>query len=352
MSRKIRLDEYKIRETATIRETFEILNRVLGEIALVVDESGRLIGCMTDGDARRALLQGATLASPIGAYMRRGMTVVAPEVGRAEVLDLMRSRILRQVPVVDGSGALVGLHLMRELIGATERENWAVIMAGGRGTRLRPFTENLPKPMISVAGRPILERILLHLIGFGIRRIFVSVCYLREKIQDYFGDGSAFGCTIEYLVEDEGQPLGSGGALSLLPETPSLPLLMLNGDLVTSLDLAGMLDFHNEGDYSVSIGVAEYAHTIPYGVVERDGDQVRELVEKPTLTQTINTGIYVVNPDVVSRLPRATRIDMPDVVTDAMRRGQRVGAYFVTEEWLDIGRPRDLHKAMGIDHEP
>src|SRR3989304_1487910 len=207
----IPIKEISIKQSATIREAMEAIQRGACWIALVVDNNSKLLGLITDGDIRRALLSGATLNDPLEPYMQRKFTAVPPTTGRSEVLDLMRARSLNQIPIVDQTGKLVGLHLMREIIGAVRRPNWAVIMAGGRGERLRPLTDSIPKPMIKVAGRPILERIVLHLVGYGIRRIFISVNYLSQVIEDHFGDGTRFGCTIEYLRET--QPLGTGGSL-------------------------------------------------------------------------------------------------------------------------------------------
>jgi hypothetical protein len=213
-----RLAKLKVLEGAVLREAMQAIDRGACEIAFVVDASEKLLGTVTDGDVRRALLAGATLEDPVGPVMNRRFTAVDENASRAEVLDLMKARTLGQVPVTDSQGRLVGLHLLREMLGREEKPNWAVVMAGGRGERLRPLTDSIPKPMVCVAGRPILERIVLHLVGQGIRRIFLAVNYMADVIEDHFGDGRSFGCGIQYLREV--RPLGTGGALALLPEPP------------------------------------------------------------------------------------------------------------------------------------
>jgi len=195
------LASYCISEQLTLADALRSIDQGGAGIALVIGDGGRLAGTFTDGDLRRALIRGATLDAELAAYMQRKFTFVRPEAGRAEVLDLMQARLIRQIPIVDAAGMPVGLHLLHEVIGATPRVNWAVIMAGGQGTRLRPITEHVPKPMVTVAGRPILERLVLHLVGFGVRKIYLSVNYLAHIIESHFGDGSHFGCSIEYLRE-------------------------------------------------------------------------------------------------------------------------------------------------------
>src|SRR5262249_25289961 len=276
------LDSCTVSLSKRLLDAMWALERGGVEIVLVIDEAGRLIGTVTDGDLRRALLKGATLDSPLAPHIQRQFTAVGRDAGRAEVMDLMRARSIGQIPILDEAGRLVGLHLLHQILGAIERPNWALVMAGGKGTRLKPLTDALPKPLIRVAGRPILERIVLHLVGYGMRRIFVSINYMGNLIEDHFGDGSRFGCQIEYLREDK--PLGTGGSLSLLPGQPDFPLLVMNGDLITQADLGAMLEFHARGGQLVTVGVRTYFHTIPFGCVELDGDRIVQMEEKPRLS--------------------------------------------------------------------
>jgi dTDP-glucose pyrophosphorylase len=322
-----------------------VIDKGACEIALVVDDGGRLLGTVTDGDIRRAILRGGGISSPVGPIMNRGFASVGTATARAEVLDLMRARTLAQVPIIDEERRLVGLHLLSEVLGAIPRPNWAVVMAGGRGERLRPLTDSIPKPMIKVAGRPILERIVLHLVGSGIRRVFLSVNYMRERIEEHFGDGRSFGCSIEYLAEEA--PLGSGGSLSLLPEMPSAPLLVLNGDLVTQFDLPGILACHTAGGYRLTVGVHLYVQSIPLGVLDLNGSRVTGFREKPSIVSTVNAGIYVLEPALLEEIPRATFTPMTALIEGCLQRGDAVGAAFIAEDWIDVGNPRDLVRASG-----
>lgn len=340
-----RLQKIVIPENASVRSALEAIDRGAAEIALVLSEDRRLLGTLTDGDLRRALLRGASLGDPVLHFMQRSFTAVGVSVSRSEVLDLMRARTLEQIPILDDAGRLVGLHLLREIIGGEARSNWAVIMAGGRGERLRPITDSIPKPMIRVAGRPILERLVLHLAGFGIRRIFVAVNYMAEVIERHFQDGGALGCRIEYLRESK--PLGTGGALSLLPERPRQPILVLNGDLVTQWDVGRMLAFHTEGRFRATVGIHEYVHTVPYGVVEIGEDGVVALREKPTVSWLANAGVYVLDPDLVERVPPDVHFPMPALVEECLDRHELVGAFRIEDEWVDVGRPQELKQARG-----
>lgn len=344
------LEKIVVSESASLRTAMEALDHGAVEIALVVGPEGKLLGTLTDGDIRRAILAGASLEDTASKFMSRRFTAVSPSTSRAEVLDLMRARLLGQIPIVDESCRLVGLHLLREILGAVSRSNWAIVMAGGRGERLRPITDSLPKPMIKVAGRPILERIVLHLVGFGIRRIFLSVNYMGDVIEGYFKDGDALGCKIEYLKEEK--PLGTGGALSLLPQKPDHPILMLNGDLLTQFNVGNLLAFHADGGFKATVGVHEYVHTVPYGVVEQEGHRITGVREKPTQTWLANAGIYVFDPGLLERVPKDTYFPLPALVEECLDREEAVGAFPIKEDWIDVGHPKELRRARGEGDKP
>lgn len=340
------LQKLVVRPNSTIRDVLVAIDRGSAAIALVVNESGRLQGVLTDGDIRRELLAGASLESRIAPFFNRNFRVVTPSVGRAEVLDNMRAHGIQQIPIVDGGGRLLGLHLLREILGAVERPNWAILMAGGRGSRLDPLTRKVPKPMLPVAGRPILERLTLHLVGFGFRRIFMSVCHLSYLIEEHFGDGSTFGCRIEYLKEDK--PLGTGGCLSLLPELPRQPIVVINGDLVTDVDIAQLLQFHEEGGNAITLCMREHSYTVPFGVLEVRNGQVVGVTEKPTYGWMSNAGIYVLNPEMLALIPKSQEFKMTEVVDMALARKEKVAAFPVDQDWMDIGEVEQLRRAQGI----
>ncbi len=337
-----RLRNSLVSESASLADAMWALERGGAEITLVVDDAFRLVGTLTDGDVRRALLKGESLASPLAPHLQRSFTWVSPDAGRAEVLDLMRARTIGQIPILDEGRRVVGLHLLHRLIGASERPNWAVVMAGGRGMRLRPMTNEVPKPLVRVAGRPILERIVLHLVGNGVRRVFLAINYLGHLIEQHFGDGAQFGCRIEYLRETE--PLGSGGALSLLPEKPEHPLLVMNGDLVTQADLGALLDFHQRGGQDATLAVTRYIHQVPFGCVEVVGDRVVGLEEKPHLERLVNAGIYALEPRLIDQVPRV-HFDMPTLLRQCIENNGRVCPFEVYEDWLDVGERDQLLRA-------
>lgn len=336
-------EDWVLAKGSTIEDAMRSLDRSGVEISLVVDEEGILLGTVTDGDVRRALLSGASLSASASDCMNRSFASVTPSAGRAEVMDLMQARRLSGVPVVDARGRLIGLHLLHELLGRSARPNWAVIMAGGFGSRLWPLTEAVPKPMLRVAGRPILERIVLHLVSFGVRKIFIAVHYLADVIEGHFGDGSRFGCRIEYLREE--QPLGTGGALTLLPAQPEHPLLLMNGDLVTQADVGRLLDFHEVEQAKATIAVRSHFQTIPYGCVELDGVRVRQLEEKPRIARLVNAGIYVLNPDLLSRIPPGREYAITDLFADMLSRNERVCGFEVEGDWIDVGQKDTLEQA-------
>ncbi len=316
-------------------------------IVFVCEPDLRILGALTDGDLRRALLGGAPLDGRIlQDIMSREFVSVSPTADRAHVLDLMLARQVEQVPILDAGGHLVGLHTMRQIIGAGPRPNRAVIMAGGKGTRLRPYTESTPKPMVKVAGRPMLERLVLHLVGHGIREIYIAVNYLSDVVEEHFGNGSAFGCSIEYLQEDH--PLGSGGALSLLPPgVVTEPLLVMNGDLVTQIDIGHFIDFHTSGGFVATMGLHAHTVPLPFGVAEVSGASLRGLREKPTERFLINAGLYVLSPDVLDYVPSDQEYPITELFRSCLRDGLSVGAYYIEDDWMDVGRPDDLKKANG-----
>lgn len=334
-----------VADTGTIRDAMAAIDRGGARIALATDAGGRLTGIATDGDVRRALLRGSALDDPVAPILVREPVSAAPGDGRADVLELMRARRISAIPVVADDGQPVGLHLLHQFLERTVRTNWAIVMAGGQGARLRPLTDTVPKPMLRVAGRPILERIVLHLVGMGIRRIFLSINYLGTVIEDHFGDGSTFGATIEYLREE--QPLGTAGALGLLPERPTETLLLLNGDLVTNANLDGLLAFHGERRFDATIGFRRYLHTVPFGCIERDGDRVVALDEKPTLEREVNTGMYALEPSVVALVRPGEPASMPDVIGDALAGGLAVGGFEIEDDWVDVGQREQLVRARG-----
>ena len=323
-------------------------------ICLLLDVEQRLVATLSDGDVRRAFLGGATLDSPALPWARTGPATVPAGTDRSAVLDLMQALTLPQIPEVDADGRVVRLHLLKEIIGGPRRNNRAVILAGGRGTRLRSVTGDLPKPMVPVAGRPILERLVLHLIGSGITDVTLAVGFGADVIEQHFGDGSAFGCAITYLREDE--PRGTAGPLRGLLDAQDdfiasgEPLIVLNGDLVTSFSVSGLLGAHRAGDASLTVAVTDYAHEVPYGVLETDAatGRITALQEKPTWLGVVNAGVYALDPALINDIPADRAVPMTELIERCIDRGDTVMAWRVTGEWHDVGQPDDLARARGV----
>lgn len=345
MDKKI-LKKIVITATETIFQAMEKINENYKEIVFVVNGANQLIGSITDGDIRRGFLKGLSLDSEVQLIMNRDFTFVDNSFDRAAVLDIMKSRSIRQIPVVNDKKEMIGIHFLDELIGTSIKSNIAVIMAGGKGVRLRPLTENCPKPMLPVAGRPILERVILHLISYGIRKIYLSVNYLGHMIEDYFGDGRKFGCSIEYLKENT--PLGTGGALSLLPVVPKDPIIVMNGDVISQVNIEQMLKFHLYNQHIITIGASNYQVDIPFGVLKTEKSQLIAIEEKPKQNFLISSGIYVINPDAIKIIPKNQDYPITELFEKCLEEKKPIGVYSIDDDWIDVGRHDDLNKARGI----
>ena len=342
--------DFVLAEAASLRGVMAAMD-VHGHKATVLVGPDRTIsGLMTDGDVRRALLSGAQLDEPALPHATRTPTAVREGMDRAHVLDLMRGLHIEQVPVVDEAGRVVGLHTLWDVVGQPVLPNAAVVMAGGRGSRLGVLTRSTPKPLIPVAGRPIIEWIVLNLVSCGIRDVFVSVNYLADQVEAQLGDGSQLGCRVRYLREDPDLPLGTAGSLGILreQEPPGHPVVVMNGDLMVQFDAGALLDAHRTGAASVTVATRPYRHEVPFGVVQRGPDRtIAALEEKPVLEVEVNAGIYAVSPSALELVPAGTPSTMPDLVERCIDEGRTVRAWTLTSEWIDVGTPRDLARAQG-----
>jgi dTDP-glucose pyrophosphorylase/CBS domain-containing protein len=346
---KVDLARLLISPTTTLQEAAACIDANAQGIALVVDEDRHLIGTIVDGDIRRAMLANISLDTPVSEILKRktapyAVPVSAPLGTDPETLaGIMKTRSVRHIPLLDEHNRVAGLFTMQNMLESPRMEVQAVLMAGGKGTRLRPLTENLPKPMLPVGDRPLMELIIEQLRAAGITQINVTTHYLPEKIESHFGDGSAFGVHIRYVPED--QPLGTAGGIGLI-ETPEIPLLVMNGDLLTDLDFRAMLDFHREQRAWLTVAVRQYSLTVPYGVVESEGGFVRGLTEKPSLNFFVNAGIYLLEPAAHRLIPSGERMDMPDLIQKLLDRGHPVASFPIHEYWLDIGQHADYQRAQ------
>jgi len=329
---------------ATVSRTLKVLDDAGIRLVMVADAEDRLLGVVTDGDIRRALLRRIDLEARISEVMNPHPHTAQVGEPRESIRAKMEHHSLLHVPIVDLDERIVGLETYHHLTTAPVRENWVFLMAGGFGTRLRPLTNDCPKPMLPVGGKPILQSILESFVVAGFRNFYISVHYLPELIKNHFGDGSHWGVTIRYV--EETTPLGTGGALGLLPEIDAKPVIVMNGDLLTHLDFNALLDFHLAQQSAMTVCVREYEMQVPFGVVNGEGATVHKIVEKPVHRFFVNAGIYVVSPEVVLHTHPPRRLDMPDLIEDMIARAHRVSMFPIHEYWLDVGRPDDYASAQ------
>jgi len=332
-----------LQHNATVADAISCLNDSMLQIVLVVDEQSSLIGTITDGDIRRSMLKGIKISDTVENIINSNPLVISTSMKRDSVLQLMQVNKIHQLPVVDQDRKVVGLHLWNKLMATEVRHNTMIIMAGGKGTRLRPYTENCPKPMIHVAGKPMLERIIERAKQDGFGHFILSIHYLGHMIEDYFEDGSKWGVKIEYLREDS--PLGTAGALSLLSNLPTLPVLITNGDVLTDIRYSEIIDFHHRHYARATMAVRQHQWEHPFGVVKTDGVDIIGFEEKPISYSHINAGIYVLEPSVFSSLNENEYCDMPTLFARLKDNNHRTIVYPMHEPWLDVGRHDDLELA-------
>lgn len=334
----------------SLRAAIQCIDQGSVGIALAVDSDRKLIGTITDGDVRRAVLASSDLdmpvsyllASKIGSEYPKPITALVGT-RRDELISLLHTYLLRQVPIVDNDGKVVDLVMLDDLIPRQDLPLQAVIMAGGLGTRLRPLTDDLPKPMLPVGGKPLMELVIEQLRQVGIRRVNVTTHYKPEKISDHFGDGSAFGVELNYVNEDK--PLGTGGALGLIG-APTEPVLVINGDILTQVDFRTMLAYHKEHNAVMTVAVRRYDINVPYGVIECEGSRVCALKEKPQINLLVNAGVYLLEPKVYEFIPNGEHFNMTDLIQWLLDSNHIVASFPIIEYWVDIGRQADYEQAQ------
>jgi len=333
-----------VSSSMTLRQTIEAITASSLQIALVVDENNKLLGTVTDGDIRKAILAGKDLGITAAEAMRKSPTTSSASTPRTVIIKLMREKRIHQMPILNESGQVVDVLTIDDLLGAQEKSNSVVIMAGGLGTRLHPLTQDTPKPMLNVGGKPILETIIQSFIDQGYVNFFISLNFKAEIISDYFGDGSKLGASITYLHETT--RLGTAGGLSLLPSEVKFPIIVMNGDLLTRISVDALVDFHQRENAVATMVVREDHYQVPYGVVEVDGTQIVDVKEKPMQRHLVNAGIYVLSEQSLANIPRDTYYDMPTHFTKLAADGHRTAAFPLHEYWVDIGRLDELERAQ------
>ncbi|MDE2165857.1 MAG: nucleotidyltransferase family protein [Alphaproteobacteria bacterium] len=337
------LQDLLVAPNASIEDAIRGINAGAIGIVLVTNGSGKLLGTVTDGDVRRAIIRKVNMSEPVSRIMNSAPRVVHVGATRDEILAVMYAHRLLQIPIVDDAFRVVAVETLQGVGEHPRVDNWVLIMAGGYGTRLRPLTDTCPKPMLRVAGKPVLETILENFLSHGFHRFQIAVHYMADVIKNHFGDGSKWNATIRYVEEEK--PLGTAGGLSLFKGDRKLPLVVMNADILTRMNFVDLIRFHDHEGAAATMCARGYDYQVPYGVIEAHEHVVRRIIEKPVQTFFVNAGIYVVSPNVVRLVPKGHSLDMPDLLQHLIDRGDKVALFPLHEYWLDIGQMADLDRA-------
>lgn len=334
-----------LKQTDTMQLAIEVLNNESLRIVIVVDNEGRLLGTITDGDVRRGLIKHLPMDAMLSEFMYKEPTVAAFHESSEAILAKMKKLDILQIPIVDDEKRVVGLETLQLLLKKTKHDNPVFLMAGGFGKRLSPLTDHTPKPLLKVGSKPILETILEQFILSGFHNFYISTHYKAEMVRAHFGDGSHWDVSIKYVHEKE--PLGTAGALGLLPkDLPDLPILMMNCDLLTKIDFEHLLNFHLEHGGDATMCVREYDFRVPYGVIKAKEHRITSIVEKPVQKFFVNAGIYVLNPSIIDSVDGKSYLDMPHMLESNIEQGGQVNMFPVHEYWLDIGQMEQFDQAQ------
>jgi dTDP-glucose pyrophosphorylase len=331
-------------EDVSIREAMATINHGGYQIAVVLDTDGRVVGLIGDGDIRRAILRGIDIDGPAGPIINRHPVCSHAGDDGATQLRLMEEHLVNAIPVVDHEGRFLSVTSIHDIVGRAATFRDAVIFAGGEGQRLRPLTENLPKPMVEVGGRPLIEHAVERLARTGVGRVHVAVNYMAEVIRGHLRDGADLGAAVSYI--EETTRLGTAGALALIEDEPDGPILVMNGDILTDFDASSLFHFHRTSNAALTVGVVKYRLQIPFGVVEMEDGLVTGIDEKPMHQVHINAGVYAVEPSLLRLVPRGRPYNMTDLIADTLKESGTIAPFLIHEHWIDVGTPGDLERAQ------
>ena len=337
------IENIKLRQNATIKEALEIIDSGAMQIALVVDDNDKLLGTLTDGDIRRGILRGLDIDSSIETIVFKEPAVAKISSTKEEILKIALSKKLHQIPIVDDNGIVLDLKEIEELVEPKIKTNRVILMVGGLGTRLRPLTQDMPKPMLKVGNKPILQTIVEKFAEYGFVNITMCVNFNASIIRDYFGDGKEFGVNIDYVLEQK--RMGTAGALSLLKERPSEPFFVMNGDLLTNVNFEHIFNYHTLNKATATMCVREYDYEVPYGVVKMNDNKIIEIAEKPVQKFFVSAGIYMLSPEILDLIPKNEFYDMPTLFEKLIKLSKNVISFPIREYWLDIGRMEEYQRA-------
>jgi dTDP-glucose pyrophosphorylase len=341
------INDLLVKVNQTIDDAIKVLDKYGFGICLIIDKNNKLVGTITDGDIRRSLLKGHDMNSPVSICMGLNPVFAYSSVTDKDLLLLMSSKDVIQIPIVNKSQQVVSLKTLRQITNEIKsgKDNPVVLMAGGFGKRLQQLTKNTPKPLLDVGGAPILETILKQFIKAGFSNFFITVHYKANDIKEFFGSGEKWDVKIQYIYENE--PLGTAGSLGLLPKNlDNLPIIVMNGDVLSAIPLEKLLDFHDEQNNQATVCVREYDFQVPFGVVSIEGSQIKQIQEKPVHSFFVSAGIYVIDPLIIKNIKPDISIDMPNFLSDLINSGAQLSAFPIHEYWMDIGREEDFYQAQ------
>ena len=337
------VNDIKLSVNSTIKDALQTINNGGLQIAIVVDENDSLVGTVTDGDIRRGLLNGLDLNSNINLIVHKSPSIANVGDTKESILKIALAKKLHKIPLIDELGKLVGIEDIEDIIKPVSKTNKVILMVGGLGTRLRPLTQDTPKPMLKVGNKPILQTIVEKFAEYGFVNITMCVNFNADIIKNYFGDGKEFGVNIDYILEQK--RMGTAGALSLLKERPSEPFFVMNGDLLTNVNFEHIFNYHTLNKATATMCVREYDYEVPYGVVKMNDNKIVEISEKPVQKFFVSAGIYMLSPEILDLIPQNEFYDMPTLFEKAISKGKNVISFPIHEYWIDIGRLEEYQKA-------
>lgn len=338
-----KLDKVLLHKDSDIWDAVKLIQGNALQTALVVDDNRKLLGIVTDGDIRRAILDRMDFNANVAKVMNSKPTVATMEMDISEIRKLMKEKVIHLMPVIDADNIVVDIVFFTDVMNGASVDTPVVLMAGGIGSRLKELTKDRPKPLLNVGNKPLLETILENFIEQGFVNFYFSVNYKSEQIEGFFGDGSRYGVKINYLHEDKA--LGTAGALYMLPEDISYPVIIMNGDILTKVDFKKLIKFHRKSNSVATMAVRRYTEKIPYGVIVSDNDRIKKIQEKPEKDYNVNAGIYILGEDAIKRIPKNEFYNMTQLFEDMINAGDIVSQYEINDYWIDIGKIEDFEKA-------
>lgn len=336
------VEKIKLSKNATIKQALKVISDGSYQIAVVVDKKDKLLGILTDGHIRRGFLKGLSINSSVNSIIFRNPITAKKTDTRDKLLNIAISKKIHQIPVKDNHDRVIGIHILDELIRAKNKTNKVIIMAGGKGTRLKSLTKNIPKPMLKIGNKPILQRIIEQFKECGYENFTLCVNHKSKIIKNYFSDGAKFDVKIDYI--NEKKKMGTAGALSLIKDKPNEPFFVINGDLMTNLDFDKMMDFHHANKSEATMSITEYNLDMPYGEVKLKNENIISIDEKPYYKIFVNAGVYILDPNCIELIPKKF-YDMPTLFKKIIIKKRKTISFPIHEYWLDIGRIDDFKKA-------